>query len=162
MNRQDENIDIWFNMTMDRLKSQIGRIDGMDSKIGITFGLANGVLIALLGVFAGKSLSVATQLLGVASIAAYIVTLGLLMRAYATSHWDYRPNLSDLNKICSDHQYNGHTAIVKKWIADECLTAYKTNKTKIARKGQAASQALYSLGGQAILFALAGVAHVIS
>jgi hypothetical protein len=92
------------------------------------------------------------------SVAAYIASLWLLLRAYRISHWDYRPNLLNLREICANPQYHGHADVVREWVADECVTAYDYNKTRLANKVRAASQALIGLGAQAILLALAGVA----
>lgn len=164
VSQQNNSTGVFYDMALDRLKSQISRMDGVDTKIGVTFGLANGLLIALLGfgTFLERPISLAVQLFVGASVVAYLVTLALLLITYRMSHWDYRPHLVRLQEICADPQYHDNADVIKEWIADECVRAYEYNKPLIANKIYRATQALVGLGAQAILLALAGVASLLN
>lgn len=158
MSQEDDNIRVLCGLAVDRLKSQIGRVDGIDNKVGIVFGLSNGLVVALLVFLATlpKPLHVPVYILSSSSLVAYIVTLWLLLRAYRISRWDYRPNLLDLRELCADPQYHGHGDVIGEWVADECVTAYNYNEPRLANKARAASQSIIALGIQGVLFALAG------
>lgn len=49
MSAQEDNMEILSTIAFGKLKTQISSIDGLDNKIGVMFGLTNGLLIGLLG-----------------------------------------------------------------------------------------------------------------
>ena len=162
MSSQNNNVLVLYDVTLDKLKSQVNRIDSIDSKVGITFGLANGLLVTLLGfvVVIDRPVALLVQVFITASIIAYLVSLLLLVKAYYTSHWDYGPDPDKLREICIDPKYRNYPDIVKEWIVDECIRAYEYNRKHIAGKASKASWAIVTLGAQAITFALAGVVTI--
>ena len=78
------NIDILYNISLDRLDTQIKRIDGIDTKIGMTFGLSNGIIAALVAFIAFLIPPIPLLVLVFATLtaAAYIATLIILFLAY--------------------------------------------------------------------------------
>lgn len=168
MSQQQSSIDILYDICMERLKAQIGHINGIDTKIGILFGLSNGILIALIGFvtqLGAPTPNVALYIViifTIGSLLAYIVSLILLFFSYKIGKWDYRPNMKDLHGICESQKYRCYPEIVKEWIADECVTAFEYNKPRIKNKANKAAKALYSLVFQVIFLAIATIAYLIN
>lgn len=164
MNQQENSSTLLFNTADDRLKSQLSRIDGLDTKVGVVFGLSNAILIGLVGflVFLERPIPLAVRIFATGSGTAYFVTLWLLLRAYGISKWSFRPNLETLQEICRDTQYQGHPDVIRQWIADECIRSYQENRTRLIDKSRLASQALIGLGSQAMLLGLAAIALIVN
>lgn len=153
MSDQEYNMKILSTIAFDKLKTQIGSIDGLDNKIGLMFGLTNGLLIGLLGFvgFIEKPISCIITYLTYTSLAAYLSTTGLLVCSYFIRRWDFRPNLSTLKEICTDGQYSGFPEIIEQWVAEECMTAYDYNYIRIAQKRRQTFWALIFILAQTIL-----------
>lgn len=136
MNDREDNMKILSTIAFDKLKTQIGSIDGLDNKIGVMFGLTNGLLIGLLGFvgFIEKPVSCTITYLTYASFATYLLSIMLLMCSYLLRRWDFRPNLSKLKEICTDEQYYGFPEIIREWVSEECMDAYDYNSVRIVQK----------------------------
>jgi hypothetical protein len=155
MQKQANSVDILCDLALDRLDAQLKRIDGMDTKIGVTFGLTNGIIAALAAFITliPHPLSEVTFIFGILAAVAYVVTLVFLFFAYRWGRWSFRPDLSTLRKICTDPQYHDYPDIVKEWIANECIRSLETNKQPTINKAWYAYLALVSLSAQGVFLA---------
>lgn len=159
---QRTNIDILYYIALDRLNAQIKRMDGIDVKIGVTFGLANGVIAALVAFAAFLTHPVSRLVLVFATLSAvaYIITLILLFFAYRWGKWSFKPNLERLRKICTSHKYRGYPDIVKEWIAEECIRSFGSNRQPLLNKVNLANLALISLSAQGLLLTASFISYL--
>lgn len=160
----ETNIDILYQMAIDRLNDQFKRIDGADSKIGVTFGLTNGLAAALIAfiTLCPSQLTTAVLIFAILSSLAYITTLILLFIAYRKSNWSFRPDVKTLRGICTSPEYQNYPEIVKKWVADECILSINRNNRLIAIKLRRAYRALVALSAQGLLLAASCVFYLLS
>ena len=131
------SIDVLYEVALDRLDAQIRRIDGIDHRLGMTFGLANGILAALVAfmVFATPPIPQTVLIFTRVSAASYGVSLFFLCFAYLRYRlWSFRPDPSKLRSICGDPTYLNYPNIVKDWVAKECIKSTKWNGPRITRK----------------------------
>lgn len=156
------NIDILFQIAIERLDAQIKRVDGADTKIGVIFGLTNG-LIAALGAFVvflkypiTWPVLVFITLTGVT----YIIVLVLLYRAYRWGKWLFNPDLETLKDICIDPQYHDYPEIVKEWVADECIYSLENNEKPLSNKVRLANRALIALSAQGIFLVASFISYI--
>ena len=153
MTAQEDNMEILSTVAFDKLKTQIGSIDGLDNKIGVMFGLTNGLLIGLLSFvgFIEKPIQCTIIYLIYTSFASYLLSMVLLVCSYRIRRWDFRPNLSTLKEICTDEQYSGFPKIIREWVAEECMDAYDYNNIGIVQKRRLTFRALAFVLVQTIL-----------
>ena len=150
------NTDILYEIAIERLNEQIKTIDGIDNKIGITFGLANGIIAALIAFIALIKLPVSQPVIIVIglSIFAYLITLVFLFYAYRFSKWSYNPNVKILKEFCFDPKYKEYPDIIKSWVADNCIISIELNRESIKEKLTLAYIALISVSAQGIFLAI--------
>ncbi len=149
------SIDILYDLVLDRLHTQITRVDGIDTKIGIVFGLANAVVGFLVVVLSsavanGQSASGLVIALAILTAITYIATLVLLFFAYRWGKWSFNPEMKSLKSICTDPQYRAYPNVVKEWVTDECLRSLSLNRTPIANKVRLANWALVVVSIQSL------------
>jgi hypothetical protein len=154
-----DSVDILYDIATSQLKSQIHRIDGADAKIGIIFGLTNGLAAALGGcVVLNQNTTnwivfVAVALSGLA----YFIIMIQLYFAYRWGKWSFRPEIQRLRDICTSLKYRSYPNVVKEWIADESILSINTNKGPLSRKVAIANDALKVLAAQGLFLVLAYV-----
>jgi len=153
MSAQEDNIEILSTIAFGKLKTQISSIDGLDNKIGVMFGLTNGLLIGLLGFvgFIEKPIQCTIIYLIYTSFVTYLLSMVLLVYSYLIRRWNFRPNLSALKGICTDEQYNGFPQIIRGWVAEQCMEAYDYNNIRIVQKRRLTFRALAFVLVQTIL-----------
>jgi len=153
------SIDILYDVAIEKLQNQIKRIDGADAKIGIIFGLTNG-LTAALGAFIfllQYSITWIVFIFIVLSGVSYIFTLILLYFAYRWGKWSFRPDIERLRDICTSSEYRYFPDVVKEWIADECILSINTNQDSLSRKVKIANNALKILSAQGLFLVVSYV-----
>lgn len=150
------NIDILYHIAIDRLATQIKSIDSIDTKIGVTFGLTNGITAALAAfiTFLTRPVPQVVWIFATLTAVAYVVTLVLLFFAYRYSGWSFRPELERLRKICTDPKYQNYAEVVKKWVAVECIRSFKRNSQSLANKVKLSNHALCALSFQGLFLAV--------
>lgn len=158
------NIDILYNISLDRLDTQIKRIDGIDAKIGMTFGLSNGITVALVAFTAFLSPPIPLLVLVFATLTAtaYIATLIVLFLAYKSGRWYFNPRLEKLRNICTNTKYKAYSEIIKKWVADECIRSFQKNRQPILDKANLADKALYALSAQGLCLIASLISYLFS
>ena len=158
------NIDVLYEIALDRLSTQVKTIDGADTKIGVIFGLTNG-LIATLGAFVVLLKCPITWLVFVFIFltgVSYVIILLLLYGAYRWGKWVFDPDLETLKNICTDPQYHDYPEIVKEWVADECIYSLENNKKPLSNKVQLANRALIVLSSQGIFLVASFISYLFS
>ena len=155
MENQD-SIDILYDNATSRLQSQIQRIDGADTKIGIIFGLTNGLAVALGGcvVLNQNTINWIVFVTLALSGLAYLIIMIQLYFAYRWGKWSFRPEIQRLREICTSSKYRNYPNVVKEWIADECILSVNTNKGPLSKKVATANGALKVLAAQGLFLVL--------
>lgn len=131
------SIDILYEVALDRLNAQIRRIDGIDNRLGVTFGLANGIIAALAAfvILARPPIPPTVTILTRVCFASYVISLVFLCLAYLRYRlWSFRPDPSTLYSIYKDPTYRGYPSIVKEWVAKECIKSIHWNGPRITLK----------------------------
>lgn len=149
------NIDILYETAIDRLSAQVKTIDGIDTKIGVTFGLASG-LVAALTVFVTsipKPIHKLVLIFIILSACAYAATLVLLYIAYKYERWSFNPHVKTLRDVCTNPKYHDYPDIVKVWVADNCIISLESNRQPITIKLRRAARALKSVSVQGLFLA---------
>ena len=160
---KQSSIDVLYDIAIERLQNQIKRIDGADTKIGIIFGLTNG-LAAALGAFVVLLQGSVTWLVFIFIVLSgfsYIFTLILLYFAYRWGKWSFRPDIETLRGICTSSKYHDFAEVVKEWIADECILSINSNKEPLSQKVRIANNALKVLSAQGIFLVVSYVLFVL-
>lgn len=156
------NIDILFQIATNRLETQIKRIDGIDTKIGVIFGLANGIIAVLVVfiTFLPHPVPLLALISVILTVVAYFITLALLYLAYRWGRWSFRPELNRLRDICTSSQYRDYPEIVKEWIADECIRSFESNSKPISNKVKLANSALKVLPVQVLFLVVSFISYL--
>ena len=155
------NIDILYELAVERLSAQVKSIDGADTKIGVIFGLTNG-LIAALGAFIlniNSPITCSTIVFTLLTSVSYVIVLVLLYFAYRWGKWVFNPDLEALKNICTDPQYQNYPHVVKEWVADECIYSLEKNKQPLHNKIQLANSALITLSVQGIFLTASFISY---
>lgn len=161
---ENTNSDILYEIAIDRLNAQIKTIDGIDQKIGVTFGLANGITAALIALIAFMQKPIQQSVLAFIglSIAMYLCTLVLLFFAYRYSKWSFNPNIKVLKTYCNKEEYQNYPQIIKNWIADNCIISIEENRLNISSKLKLAYFALISMAAQGIFLSISCFLYISS
>lgn len=156
------DIDILYQITIDRLNTQIKRMDGIDTKIGMIFGLTNGITATLVVfmTFLPRPVSQLVLIFTTLTAVAYVVTLVFLFFAYRWGRWSFNPEIKTLKDICTDPQYHDYPEIVKEWVADECIRSIETNRQPITKKVQLANRALIVLSTQGLFLTASFISYL--
>ena len=159
------SIDILYQMAIDRLNAQIHRIDGIDSKIGITFGLTNAItatLVAFMAFATNPSEPFSKLVLSflILTILSYVITLAILFFAYHHGMWSFRPEMKTLQDICINPKYHDYSPIIKEWVADECIDSISYNRDRIIKKAKLADKALITLSAQVLFLVISFISHL--
>ena len=164
MSDQETNVKILSHIAFEKLKTQIASIDGLDNKVGVMFGLTNGLLIGLLGYvgFLEKPISNVILHLFYISVVAYLLNTFVLVLSYRIRRWDFRPNLVALKKICSEVAYKGFPETIEAWVAAECMSAYDYNDVRIVQKRRLTFWALVFILLQTVLLIVIATLVVIN
>lgn len=157
------NINILYEIAIDRLNTQIKTIDGIDNKIGITFGLANGITASLIAFVAliTKPVPQLTLIFVILSFIAYVITLFLLFFAYKYERWSFNPHLKTLRDICTDPKYHDYPDIIKGWVADNCIISLELNRQPITMRLRRAYRALISISSQGLFLAASCIFYLL-
>lgn len=145
---------VFYEVTMNRLDAQMKRMEAIDSKLASLIGFAS-VIIAIfaaalqLGKVAQPPLY-ALVLLGLAG-ATYIALMVFALRAYRFRKWSFRPNLEKLEEYCMNYG----DAMMKEWVARECLRSYRDNEKKLSSKTSDGRKAMCLLAIETTLLILA-------
>lgn len=160
--RQTTSIDVYYQMAIDRLEAQIKRMDGVDNKIGMIFGLTNGITAALVVAVTSltRPIMQPSLILAILTFAAYVCTLVILYCAYKWSKWSYRPDLDILAEYCTKTPYRNLPDSIKVWVARECTSSLNRNRKPIQHKVYLASMALKSVSAQGLLLAAFFISHI--
>ena len=156
------NIDILYQIAIDRLDAQIKRINGIDTKIGMTFGLTNGITAALVVfiVFLPRPISQSVLTLTILTGVAYAVTLSFLFFAYRWGRWSFNPDVTRLKAICTDPKYHDYPHLIKEWVAVECMRSLESNRQPLTNKVRLANKALITLSAQGLLLAVSLITYL--
>ena len=156
------NIDILYQIAIDRLDAQIKRMDGIDTKIGMTFGLTNGITAALAAfiAFLPRSVSELVLIFATLTAVAYLVTLVFLYFAYRWGKWSFNPEINTLKGICTASQYHDYPEIVKEWVANECIRSLESNRQPITKKVRLANRALITLSVQGLFLTICFISYL--
>ena len=157
------NIDVLYQIAIDRLDAQIKRIDGIDAnKIGMTFGLTNGITASLVAfiTFIPRPVPQLVVIFATLAAIAYVVTLVFLFFAYRRGEWSFRPELKTLKNICTDPKYHDYPQIVKEWVAVECILSIERNSQPLTNKAKLADRPLVTLSIQGLFLAVAFVSYL--
>ena len=156
------NIDIIYRIAINRLDAQIKRVDGIDYKIGVTFGLTNGITAVLVAfiTFIPHPVPLLALIFTILTIVAYFVILGFLYYAYSWGKWSSRPELKRLRDICTSPQYRDYPEIIKEWIADECIRSFESNSKPISNKVKLANSALKVLPVQVLFLVVSFISYL--
>lgn len=158
------NIDILYQIAIDKLDAQIKRIDGIDTKIGVTFGLTNAIIAALVALvtFITRPVPQLVLIFAILSAVSYLVTLIFLFFAYRYSKWSYRPDINRLKEICTDPRYHDYSHLVKEWIAVECIRSIEWNSRPLTNKLRRAYRALIAISAQGLFLAAACISYLLN
>lgn len=156
------NIDILYQIAINRLDAQIKSIDSIDTKIGITFGLTNGITAALVAfvTFLPRPVSQLVLISVTLTAFAYLVTIVLLFFAYRYSGWSFRPDVKKLREIYTDPRFHEYPDIVKEWVADECIRSLEINSQSLINKVKLSNHALRALSAQGLLLAISCIFYL--
>lgn len=147
--------EVFYEVAMQRLSEQIGRLTRLDSKTATVFTFAS----AILPVFGGL-LTLSDRTLPSSSIALFV--LGLLIygallwfsyQAYQVRWWSFRPELETLK----EHSKRSDELVMKWWVAEECSRSVKTNEPMIAKKTRNLFLAIALLPAEALVLSLAAL-----
>ena len=158
------NIDVLYQIAVDRLDAQLKRVDGADTKIGVTFGLTNGITAALAAFITSISHPVPQLVLIFATLVAiaYLVTLILLFFAYRYGRWSFNPDIKTLKDICLNPQYHDYPDIVKTWVASECTRSLEWNNRPMTIKIRRAYRAIGSVSAQGLFLAASCISYLLN
>ena len=158
------SIDILYEITISRLRLQLDRIDGIDTKIGVIFGLTNGIVVALVAfvTFVHRPVPQLALIFTILSALAYVATLILLFFAYRGGRWSFRPEIKTLKNICADPRYHDYPEIVKTWVAGECIRSLDSNSRPLTNKTRRTYRALGSVTVQGITLAVSCICYFLS
>lgn len=144
---------IFYEIAANRLDTQWTQIEAVDRKIATYFAFASAILAIFAAVFQFAKPAqwplFAFILSGVA-VAIYIALVVFALRAYRFMRWSYRPDLQTFKQYCLTYD----EAIVKQWVADECIRSIKTNEDRIAIKTSAARKVIWLLAAETIIVAM--------
>lgn len=156
------NINILYEIAIERLDAQIKRIDGVDNKIGVMFGLTNAIVAALVAfiVLLPSPVPQLVSIFATLSAFTYLVTLIFLFFAYKSRGWSFRPDIKRLREICTDLQYHNYPEIVKEWVADECIRSLEWNSPPLVNKVMLSNNALYPLSAQGLFLAVSFICYL--
>jgi len=132
-----------YEVAMQRLDSQLSRVDAVDNKVGTVLGLA----ATITGIFAGfaavvvdpeKSASVAAAgLLGLVVLVVVLATVREGLAALKLEMWDERPNWDELLRSAEELDVGSMHA----WVAEGCVLSLKDNEPKVVKKAHRATNA---------------------
>lgn len=157
------NIDILYQMVIDRLDAQIKRVDGADTKIGVIFVITNTITAALASFMTliPKPIPLVVLIFAILAATAYVVTLSFLFTAYWKYRWSYNPDIKTLRDVCADPKYRHHTNIVKRWVVNECIRSFEWNSRPLIMKVRQSYRALIAVSAQGLLLAAAFVSYLL-
>lgn len=153
----DRDPALLFELARDRLNNQLSTIDGLDSKIGLLFGLSSGLLATLAAVVALRTAtgeeSASGWLLVVLALAAliYLKVAYSGVNAYRVRGWNVG---SELREVWDDlWQLDENHA---KWRATRQIWSdYESNKDALLEKESALDFMFAGIIVQSLLVALA-------
>ncbi len=156
------NIDILYEIAIERLDAQIKRIDGVDNKIGVTFGLTNAIVAALVAfiVLLPPPVPQLVSILATLSASSYLVTLIFLFFAYRSRGWSFRPDIKRLREICTDPKYHDYPHLVKEWIANQCVRSLEYNSQPLVNKVLLSNNTLYPLSAQGLFLVASFICYL--
>jgi len=156
------NIDILYEIAIERLDAQIKRIDGVDNKIGVTFGLTNAIVAALVAfiVLLPPPVPRLVSILATLSACSYLVTLIFLFFAYRSRGWSFRPDIKRLREICTDPKYHDYPHLVKEWIANQCVRSLEWNSQPLVNKVLLSNNTLYPLSAQGLFLVASFICYL--
>ncbi|MFC1908969.1 hypothetical protein ACFLXD_03820 [Chloroflexota bacterium] len=157
------NIDTLYQIAIDRLSAQVKTIDGIDTKIGVTFGLASGLVAALVAFVTSisKPIHELVIIFIILSACAYAATLVLLYIAYGYKKWSFNPHVKTLRDICTNPKYRDYPDIVKVWVADNCIISIESNRQPITIKLKRASRAIISVSAQGLFLVASCIFYLV-
>lgn len=158
------NIDILYQIAVDRLDAQLKRVDGIDAKIGMTFGLTNGITAALVAfiTFIPHPVPQLVLIFAILTALAYLVTLILLFFAYRCSRWGFKPDVKTLKDICTDPKYHDYPEIVKQWVANQCISSFEWNSRLMTIKVRRAYRALGTVSAQGLFLVASCICYLLN
>lgn len=148
--------DVYYEVAMQRLDSQMARIDAIDAKVATAFTFATGVLALFGGVLAlsalpgGTVVRVAFFVFLAGALIIYGVLLHKLEIAYRITDWEFQPHMSDLEQYSSAYGSDQ----MRKWVADACVASINHNEPLLAQKAGRLNDALRYLPVEVILLAI--------
>jgi hypothetical protein len=148
---------LFYELARDRLNTQLSTIDALDSKIGLLFSLASGLLGILAAVFALRPvtgedrISILALLLLIAAGVAYCFVAYGGIRAYRIRSWDVGP---DLTKVWND-LWSLDDSLVKWRVANALRADYEANQDAVDEKRDALFMVFAGIIVQSLLLALA-------
>ncbi len=144
--------NVLYEVAMNRLQAQMEQIDAIDAKLGTILGFASAILAIFAGFMALGNLErplFALVLFGLAFLA-YLALVIVTIYGYRLIEWHFRPDLNTLQEHCRSFD----EAVMKTWVADECIRSINDNRDNIAYKASSANRAVYLLALEVILLAL--------
>lgn len=151
-------IAVYYDIATSRLDAQMQRIDQLDAKVATAYASASGILAVFAGLLSLTSLppntvvkAIVLALLGL-SLGVYLALVLCLFVAYRVSEWSLRP---DLHTLQADYEHYDD-AVMREWIADECIRSIVANEPRIANKARWLYWALIALAFEALMLAGAG------
>lgn len=116
---------MYYEVALRRLADQMQQIDGLDGKVGATFGLASGAfpLFAAAIAFSGTDLPWYQWVLLGFGLVAYLGLAYHCYRAIQVREFDLRPDLPSLGSLADERD----EATVLTWVGDECTEAFAHN-----------------------------------
>lgn len=123
---------VFYEVALRRLDNQLEQIDGLDGKIGATFGLATGVfpLFAAAISFRQESLPWHAWVLLGLGLLLYAGVVSACYRALQVAEFDLRPHLPTLRM----HSGKYDEAAMRWWVANECAESFKDNELLVEKK----------------------------
>lgn len=132
---------IFYEIATNRLDAQLTQIEAIDRKVATFLGFASAILAVFAAVFRFVELAqgpLYVLILSYTTVAIYIALVIFALRAYGFMRWSYRPHLETLKQHCLTYD----EAIMKQWVAAECIRSIKTNEDRIAAKTSAAQKVI--------------------
>ena len=156
--------DIFYEIAINRLNVQIERIDGIDTKIGVTFGLTNGITATLIAfiTFIPRPVTQLVSTFAILAASAYVATLVLLFFAYRKSRWSFNPDVKTLKDICTDPKYHDYPEVVKEWVANQCIRSLELNSRPITNKLRRAYRALGAVSAQGLFLTASCISYLLN
>ncbi len=153
--------ELYYNVAMSRLDTQIQQIDQLDAKVATVFAFASGILAFFAGLLPlaaspmimNHGIKIIALVLVAVALGIYLFIAYCIYRAYHVGTWDMRPDLKELEKnyLLQDDE------TLQRWIADECIRSMNSNEPLITRKGNLINQALKGLIAEVAFIAITGM-----